>query len=93
MAREDSSVDERLNDALSSIRAIGEETSIAGFPPGDRAVILNNVRQMRMLLTKAVDALHCVDSEIALDGNLQTIVSDVITEAEDSCPQLVGAHL
>lgn len=34
----------QLQDAIAYIRTIGEELSLAGFPSGDRTVILANIR-------------------------------------------------
>jgi len=49
---EEMSIDDSCDDAVSFIRVVGEELVIAGYPGGDRAVILANIRKMIKELAK-----------------------------------------
>lgn len=56
-----------LDDAVDFIRVVGEELVLAGFPAGDRVMILRNVRAMRSLLGASLKALQPFAD--FLDGN------------------------
>ena len=51
-------MDSNLQDAISSLRSIGEETVLAGLPAGDRHQTLANVRAMRRAMDDLAIAVN-----------------------------------
>lgn len=80
------SIDHELDSCLDTLRAIGEETILAGFQGGDRTVTLQNVRSMRLAMAYSFLALQLCTN---FDGSLPPATVKAIRAALAHYPQIL----